>query len=69
MKVGDLVWGREHEEFINGDLVDDIGIVIAASDLSRCHRGVDASVVKVLWSNGSVDKEWTDELEVINESR
>ncbi len=26
-------------------------------------------VVKVLWQNGAIDKEWTDELEVINESR
>ena len=64
MKVGDLVWGREHEEFVNGDLVDDIGIVIEVID----HIEV-PPVVKVLWSNGTIDKEWTDELEIINESR
>ena len=58
MKVGDLVWGREHEEFVNGDLVDDIGIVIEVID----HIEV-PPVVKVLWSNGTIDKEWTDELE------
>ena len=60
MKVGDLVWGREHEEFVNGDLVDDIGIVIEAID----HIEV-PPVVKVLWSNGTIDKEWTDELTVV----
>jgi|TARA_E500000331_G_C16871232_1_gene546295 hypothetical protein len=59
MKVGDLVWGREHEEFVNGDLVDDIGIVIEVID----HIEV-PPVVKVLWSNGTIDKEWTDELQL-----
>jgi hypothetical protein len=57
VKAGDLVWGREHEEFPNGDLVDDIGIVIEVID----HIEV-PPVVKVLWSNGIIDKEWTDEL-------
>jgi hypothetical protein len=60
MKVGDLVWGREHEEFVDGDLVDDIGIIIEVID----HIEV-PPVVKVLWSNGSIDKEWTDELLVV----
>ena len=59
MKVGDLVWGREHEEFVNGDLVDDIGIVIEVID----HIEV-PPVVKVLWSTGTIDKQWTDELQL-----
>ena len=59
MKVGDLVWGRKHEEFPNGDLQDDIGIVIEVID----HIEV-PPVVKVLWSSGAIDKEWTDELEI-----
>ena len=64
MKVGDLVWGREHEEFVNGDLVDDMGIIIEVID----HIEV-PPVVKVLWSNGTIDKEWTDELEVFRSLR
>ncbi len=57
MKVGDLVWGNEHEEFADGDLQDDIGIVIEVID----HEEV-PPVVKVLWSNGTIDKQWTDEV-------
>ena len=57
MKVGDLVWGGEHEEFVNGDLVDDIGMIVEVID----HIEV-PPVVKVLWSNGTIDKEWADEL-------
>ncbi|MAI59023.1 MAG: hypothetical protein CML56_08625 [Rhodobacteraceae bacterium] len=57
MKVGDLVWGGEHEEFVNGDLVDDIGIIVEVIDHIEA-----PPVVKVLWSNGTIDKEWTDEL-------
>ena len=65
MKVGDLVWGREHEEFPNGDLVmTDIGLIIEVID----HHEV-PPVVKVLWPDGVIDKEWTDELEEVYESR
>ena len=64
MKVGDLVripvdwgsplFGREGS----------IGIVIEVID----HIEV-PPVVKVLWQDAVIDKEWTDELELINESR
>jgi len=57
MKVGDLVWGREHEESVDGDLVDDVGIIVEIID----HIEV-PPVVKVLWSDGTINKEWTDEL-------
>ena len=43
---------------------DDAGIVIEVID----HIEV-PPVVKVLWSNGTIDKEWTDELEVFRSLR
>ena len=59
MNVGDLVWGRDHPIFGQalGDLDVDIGIVIEVID----HIEV-PPVVKVLWSDGTIDKEWTDDL-------
>ena len=59
MKVGDLVQpvlGKEFPEELQA------GIIIEVIDNVAI-----ASVCKVLWSQGCIDKEWTDELEVINE--
>ncbi len=60
MKVGDLVLpvgpvlGSEfHEE-------QQVGIIVEVID----HVEI-PPVCKVLWSTGVVDKEWTDELEVV----
>ncbi len=57
IQVGDLVWGREHEESPGSVSVDDIGVVTEVID----HLEV-PPVVKVLWSNGTIDKEWINEL-------
>ena len=51
MKIGDLVQGLHSK---------DVGIVIEVID----HIEV-PPVVKVLWPNGTIDKEWTDELLVV----
>jgi len=50
MKVGDLVQGLHSS---------DVGIVIEVID----HIEV-PPVVKVLWPDGTIDKEWTDELQL-----
>ncbi len=64
MKVGDLVKAPEIA-FIDGTVIGpDIGLVIEVIN------GIEVPpVVKVLWPNGVIDKEWTDELEVVNENR
>tara|TARA_R110001583_G_C5492500_1_gene394936 strand:+ start:159 stop:347 length:189 start_codon:yes stop_codon:yes gene_type:complete len=62
VKVGDLVWGREHEELAGGDL----GIVIEVIDTPPETL---PPVVKILWQDGTIDKEWTDDIAVINEAR
>jgi len=57
MKVGDLVQPIAGKEFPNEPQV---GIIIEVID----HIEV-PPVVKVLWPDGFIDKEWTDELEVL----
>jgi len=61
VNVGDLV--RCHPDVF--DDVNQTGIII---EVINSQRSV-PSVCKVLWSTGVIDKEWTDDLEVINESR
>lgn len=61
MKVGDLVLG--HSTMSEGDL-NGIGLVIEVINNAEV-----PPVVKVLWPDGVIDKEWTDELEVVYESR
>ena len=63
MGVGDLVrtiFGRPPL----GDGPNKVGIVVEVID----HVEVPL-VVKVMWPDGSVEKDWSDELEVVNESR
>ena len=60
MKVGDLVQPIAGKEFPQEP---QIGIIIEVID----HIEV-PPVCKVWWSPGVIDKEWTDELEVISES-
>ena len=64
MKIGDLVRGREIEFVDDKSILSDIGIVIEVINSDEV-----PPVVKVLWPEGAIDKEWSDELEVINESR
>lgn len=55
MKVGDLVKWLAVDSSINAT-----GIIIEVID------GIEVPpVCKVLWHDGTIDKEWTDELEVI----
>ena len=61
MRVGDLVQPATGKEFPEEP---QIGIIIEVID----HIEV-PPVCKVWWQTGVIDKEWTDELEVINESR
>ncbi len=61
MKVGDLVQPIMGKEFPDEP---QIGIIIEVID----HIEV-PPVCKVWWPPGMIDKEWTDELEVISESR
>ena len=64
MKTGDLVLSREIE-FSNGTaLTPEIGIVIEMQD----PRVVPPSAL-IMWQSGNLGKEWSDELEIINESR
>jgi hypothetical protein len=57
VKVGDLVRWLSVGSDINAT-----GIIIEVID------GIEVPpVCKVLWNSGEIDKEWTDELEVINE--
>ena len=56
MKVGDLVRLIIDGPPLGNDSID-VGIVIDVID----HIEV-PPVVKVLWSNGTIDKEWADEL-------
>ena len=61
MKVGDLVQlvlGKEFPEEPQAGII----IEMINSDHTL------PPVCKVLWAPGIIDKEWTDELEVINES-
>jgi hypothetical protein len=59
MKVGNLVRSIFDGPPLGDDSVD-IGIIIEVID----HIEV-PPVVKVLWTNGTIDKEWTDELCVV----
>ena len=60
MKVGDLV---TYTPDVFGDL-NTAGIVIEVIN------NIEAPpVCKVLWHDGTIDKEWTDDLEVLSESR
>jgi hypothetical protein len=61
MKVGDLVRSVTHGILVQSHRV---GIVIEVID----HIEV-PPVVKILWPGGGIDKEWTDELEKVSESR
>ena len=61
MKVGDLV--RPHPD-VFCDIVGTIGIIIEVIN------GIEVPpVCKVFWQYGTIDKEWTDDLEVISENR
>lgn len=60
MKIGDLVRTIYDGEPLGNDLID-FGIIIEVVD----HVEV-PPVVKILWSSGKIDKEWTDDLEVIS---
>ena len=58
MKAGDLVRSIFDGPPLGNNLTD-VGIVIEVID----HIEV-PPVVKVLWSNGTIDKEWADELQL-----
>lgn len=61
MKVGDMVQpilGKEFPQELQ------LGIIIEVID----HIEV-PPVVKILWQDGVIDKEWTDDIEVISASR
>ena len=60
MKVGDMVRSVSRGILISSGR---IGIVLEAIN----HPEVVPPVVKVLWNSGEIDKEWTDELEVVDE--
>ena len=62
MKVGDAVMGWQPKS--PDSVSQKVGIVIEVID----HTEV-PPVIKVLWSDGTIDKEWTDDVEVISESR
>lgn len=62
MKVGDLVFGRWHNVTNGQDLVAEFGLIVEVID----HIEV-PPVCKVLWGSGDIDKEWTDDLEVLCE--
>ena len=62
MKVGDAVMGWQPKR--PDPDCQKVGIVIEVID----HTEV-PPVIKVLWSDGTIDKEWTDDVEVISESR
>lgn len=62
MKIGDLVkWFQEDD--LPG-CVSRTGIVVEMIS----HPFV-PTACRVLWPNGSLEKDWVDELEVVNESR
>lgn len=56
MKVGDLVQGWDESKCV--------GIVVEVINNDEV-----PPVVKVLWEDGLIYKEWSDELRVVNESR
>ena len=68
VKVGDLVIGRWHNVSSGQDLKTEMGIVIEL-DVNMPEEEIRPSRVGVLWSDGEVCEEWTDDLEVANESR
>ena len=61
MKVGDLVQPTTGKEFPEEPQV---GIIIEVIDYTDA-----GAICKVLWTGGVIDEEWTNELEVVNESR
>ena len=63
MKVGDLVQGPNNIGI--EDWVLHVGIVIEV--INSDYRV--PPVCKVMWQTGLIEKEWTDDIEVINESR
>ena len=58
MKVGDLVRSIFDGPPLGNDSIE-VGIVIEVID-----RETVPPVIKVLWSNGTIDKEWADELQL-----
>jgi hypothetical protein len=64
VKVGDLVtYTHDMLDHLNTDL-NITGIIIEViNDIEA------PPVCKILWHDGAIDKEWTDDLEVLNESR
>ncbi len=62
MKVGDLVHHSADAQMAGDDI--SVGIIIEVID----HVEVPPAV-KILWQDDSIDKEWTDDIEVISESR
>ena len=63
MNVGDMVRNIQHGILIQSNRV---GIII---ETIIHDSGISPSFVKVLWNSGKIDKEWTDDLEIVNESR
>ena len=63
MKAGDMVRSVHRGILTHSDV---IGIVL---ETINHEPEVVPPVVKVLWNSGEIDKEWTDDLEVISESR
>ena len=61
MKVGDMVHPILGKEFPQEP---QFGIIIEVIDDIEV-----PPVVKILWQDGVIDKEWTDDIEVISESR
>ena len=61
MKVGDLLQPISGKEFPEEP---QLGVIIEVIDDIEV-----PPVCKVLWTAGVIDKEWTDELEVISETR
>lgn len=61
MKVGDLVRGTYQEDTHDPDRV---GIVIEVINSQEI-----PPVCKILWPDGRIEKEWTEDVEVMNASR
>ena len=68
MKVGDLVKGRWHNVPNGQDFKPEMGIVIEL-DVNMPEEEIVPSRVGVLWSDGEICEEWTDDLETANENR
>ena len=71
MQVGDLVtrrpeWGEwtKHNPWMLTAKDLEVGIIVAIID----HIEVPPTA-KIMWANGCIEKDWTDELVIVNESR